>query len=244
MGAIFRKGISTAARRALPQRKGRGGQCPGPQEKALLKEACVESLGEIDAALAGGASRVELCSRLDAGGFTPEAALVRYAAGKGLAVAAMIRRREGFSLEAGELPALESDIRAMKAAGARDLVFGFVLYGGAPRLDLKTMAVLASLCPPCGAVCHMAFDELATEAGQKEALHALSALGFCRVLTKGGPGKAMDNMPRLRALREYADRLNPPVTVLCGGGVTGENYQTLALETGIREFHGRRLCRG
>ncbi|MDR0557660.1 MAG: copper homeostasis protein CutC [Treponema sp.] len=208
----------------------------------VIREACVETRGDIDGAARGGADRIELCSRLDIGGLTPPPEMVEYARAQKLNVAAMIRRREGFSAGREEWEGLKEDIRAMIHAGADGLVFGYVSGGG---LDLETLNTLLLEVHAGEAqdgkrelVFHMAFDEL-SETAQFAAVDTLAALGFARILTKGGAGRAEDNIDRLKRLNACAQG---KITILCGGGVTDGNYERIAKETGVTQFHGRKLA--
>jgi copper homeostasis protein len=170
--------------------------------------------------------------------------MVEYARSKKLRIAAMIRSRNGFTLQSGDISRLRKDIQVMSAAGVEGLVFGFLTPEGG--IDFAAVEKLLEEIYSQEArygrkekVFHMAFDELA-EAEQFAALDALHERGFDRILTKGGAGRAEDNQDRLKALHQYAQGR---ITILCGGGVTGENYQRIAEYTGITEFHGRRLSR-
>ena len=91
-----------------------------------LFESCIDSHGAALASASGGAGRVELCARLDVGGTTPDAALIeRCAASLTIPVFVMIRPRGGdFVYDAGEVAAMEADIRTAIAAGAHGVVFG------------------------------------------------------------------------------------------------------------------------
>lgn len=213
----------------------------------IIRESCVETRGEIDGAARHGADRIELCSRLDMGGLTPAVQMLRYARAKGLSVAAMIRRRTGFSVSAADLKALKADIRRLVEAGADALVFGYLCdSAGGPCLDIPVLEALVREAETCAAgsdarelVFHMAFDEI-PESGQFAAIDTLSGMGFTRILTKGGrAGKAEDHLERLKALHDYA---RGKISILCGGGVTEHNYRRIASFTGLTEFHGRRLA--
>ncbi|MDR0552213.1 MAG: hypothetical protein LBG72_09430 [Spirochaetaceae bacterium] len=208
---------------------------------SIIREACVETREEIDAAIRGGACRIELCSRLDEGGFTPEPELLDYAVQRSMPVAAMVRRASGFLAKSEDLNILKADIRAMIAGGAQALVFGYIT-GEPPRLDIS---VLESLAEAAGQskpelVFHMAFDALPPDA-HFAAIDILAGMGFTRILTKGGSGKAEDNLVHLKALNDYAQG---KITLLCGGSVTDGNYLRIAEVTGITEFHGRKLAAG
>jgi copper homeostasis protein len=217
---------------------------PAREAGDFILEACVETRDEIDGAVRGSARRIELCSRLDVGGFTPTAEMVEYARAQNLNIAAMVRRSEGFTTGPEDRDALKEDIHTLFRAGADGLVFGY-LTEPERGLDLDTLHVLLqevrALEPRYGKkdlVFHMAFDEL-PEAGQIAAIDTLAALGFTRILTKGGPGRAEENTARLKRIHNHAQG---KITILCGGGVTDNNYKRIAQETGITQFHGRRLA--
>jgi copper homeostasis protein len=202
----------------------------------IIREACVETREEINRAASGGADRIELCARLELGGLTPSFEMLEYALSKNLSVAAMIRLKEGFSTNSKDLELMQSAIRAFQKTEVEGFVFGFLTEDR--KIDFSALKTLLAESGKKSAVFHMAFDEI-SESEQFAAIDALSELGFARVLTKGGSGKALDNVERLKALHEYAEG---KITILCGGGVTDENYKELALKTGITQFHGRKLA--
>ncbi|MDR2864577.1 MAG: hypothetical protein LBV68_03085 [Spirochaetaceae bacterium] len=232
----------------------------------ILREACVETQAEIDAAAFAGADRIELCSRLDIGGLTPPLEMAEYALSKKLNVAVMIREAEGFSVSDG-IARLKAQMNAFCDTGIDAFVFGFLtlpkpcalseenaalnVSGEYKKTSGSTQSVkididaVSELCAAAGGretVFHMAFDELAQDA-HFDAIDTLVRLGFTRVLTKGGHGKAEDNIAQLKRLNDYAAS-KPGFSILCGGGVTDGNYLTIAAKTGIRQFHGRRLAIG
>jgi copper homeostasis protein len=208
----------------------------------IIRESCVETVLEIDNAAAGGADRIELCSNLEVGGLTPTADMVRYAAiEKKLNVAAMIRR-DGSFYAGGQIDSLRDDIKSVTGAGASGLVFGFLTPDGCLDMDAIKALVTEARSDVSGGgkkelVFHMAFDSIPPRL-QFDAIDTLAALGFSRILTKGGQGKAADNTARLKELNR---RAQGKITILCGGGVTDDNYLKIAGLTGITEFHGRKL---
>jgi copper homeostasis protein len=64
--------------------------------KKLIKEACVETIAEINNAIEHQADQLELCSRLNVGGFTPSDALISYALSRNSKTIIMIRNRDDF----------------------------------------------------------------------------------------------------------------------------------------------------
>jgi copper homeostasis protein CutC len=63
----------------------------------LIREACVETKEQLDNALEKHAEQIELCSRLDLGGLTPNHDLIEYALNKSNNILIMIRNNDNFS---------------------------------------------------------------------------------------------------------------------------------------------------
>ena len=78
----------------------------------IIKEACVETFEEAILAEKKGANRVELCSRLDLDGLTPERKIIEKVLGAlSIPIKIMIRPRAGdFSYNDQELNRMKEDI--------------------------------------------------------------------------------------------------------------------------------------
>jgi copper homeostasis protein CutC len=63
----------------------------------IIREACVENQEQLDNAFNHHAEQIELCSRLDVGGFTPTSTLTKYALSKSDHVLMMVRNRPDFN---------------------------------------------------------------------------------------------------------------------------------------------------
>ena len=81
-----------------------------------LLEVCVDSVGDLRKAVAGGARRIELCARLDVGGLTPTRGLMELAqAEMKLPICAMVRPRGGdFTYDEAELASMRADLAWLK----------------------------------------------------------------------------------------------------------------------------------
>lgn len=202
----------------------------------IIREKCVETREEIETADHSRADRIELCSRLDTGGFTPSVSLAEFAVQKGLSVAVMIRNRSDFLITPPELLRLSAELRGFRDTGVSGFVFGFLTPEN--ELDLPALETLLREAGGKETVFHMAFDEI-PQPRQFAALDALASAGFTRILTKGGPGAAADNTAHLKALSQYA---RGKIELLAGGKVTDANYRELCEKTGITQFHGRKLA--
>ena len=200
-----------------------------------LFESCIDSHGAALASASGGAGRVELCARLDVGGTTPDAALIeRCAASLTIPVFVMIRPRGGgFVYDAGEVAAMEADIRTAIAAGAHGVVFGALRRDA--TIDVDVMRRLIDRARPLPVTCHKAIDATRDPV---EALETLLALGVDRVLTSGGADTAAAGAPTIARM---VARAGDALVVMAGGGIRAHNVAALVRQTGVREVHARVL---
>jgi copper homeostasis protein CutC len=217
----------------------------GPEDMARgtrpILEVCVEDLQGVDAAITGGADRIELCAALSVGGLTPPASLIRAAAlasdASGVPVHLLARPREGgFVYTPREQALIADDIRTAADAGLAGIVIGAL--DADHRLDLPALAAWVTHAKSLGAArgrhlsltLHRAFDLCRN---MPEALESAVTLGFDRILTSGGTPKAIDGVKMLAALhRQAAGR----IIVLAGSGVSPETLPAI-LATGVREVH-------
>ena len=195
-----------------------------------LLEICVDDLAGLDAAVAGGADRIELCSALALGGLTPSPAFVARAVATGVPIHAMIRPRTGdFAVSPDECAVMADDIALFAALGVAGFVTGAALPDG--RLDRAVLAVLRAAAPSCRAVVHRVVD-LAPDAC--DAIHDAHAVGYDFVLSSGGERRATDGTARLaQMVAAAAGRL----TVIAGAGVTPATVAALVRGTGVVQVH-------
>lgn len=195
---------------------------PIPVEICINCADLPSTVAGVSAAKQGGASRVELCSRMDVGGMTPDPALVaaaRTAWGDGPGILAMVRPRAGdFAYSAPEITRMGEQIRQMAQAGADGVVLGAVQHG---RLDRGGLAVLFRIAKGRGmsTTCHRAFDAVDD---QPAALIHLADLGVDRVLTSGTPWDSgltvADGIGQVGSLLAHCP---PELEIVLGGGVDG-----------------------
>jgi copper homeostasis protein len=187
----------------------------------ILLEVCVDDAQGLDAAIRGGADRVELCAALALGGLTPSPGLIARAAGCGLPVHAMVRPRPGdFTCDASDVAVMRAEIAAIRAAGLAGVVLGANRPDG--RLDLEVLGALTAEAQGLDLTLHRAVD-LCPDAGL--AVEQAVALGFHRILTSGGALRAVDGLDRLAVMFRAA---RGRITIMPGSGVTLATLPTLA----------------
>ena len=195
----------------------------------VLLEVCIDDLAGLEAAVEGGADRVELCSALALGGLTPSAGLMEIAATFDIPCNAMIRPRAGnFVYSEEEIDIMLADIEAVRHAGLAGVVLGASLTDG--RLDRMVLDTLAKAAKGLDLTLHRAFDLVP---GIPEAVEIAVKLGFSRILTSGGAKTAAEG---LAGLKQAIDAASSRISIMPGSGISADNAAKF-FELGISEIH-------
>ncbi|GAB5534937.1 MAG: hypothetical protein Rubg2KO_11860 [Rubricoccaceae bacterium] len=199
-------------------------------DPALLEIAAFELASALAAAEAG-ADRIELCRDASAGGLTPPMEWIETVTSQtDVPVVVMIRSHaDGWTFTEAEHDAMRTDAQAAIRAGASGIVWGALCPDG--TVDAPALRQLVDAVAPHPVIFHRAFD---AARDLDEALDVLIACGVARVLTGGGPGRALDNADRIADL---VRRAGEDLTVMPGGGVRAENVAEIFERTGAREVH-------
>ena len=192
----------------------------------ILLEVCVDSVFGFNAAIAGGADRIELCSSLAVGGLTPSPGFIAFAAKGSKPSRVMIRPRVGdYVFSEDEIDLMRRDIDLVRSAGLSGVVIG----ASRPdwHLDEKAIAKLAGhakgLKLTLNRTIDMAPDPVA-------AVDVAVALGFDTILTSGGALKAPDGAETIAAM---VARAGGRLEILAGSGVNAGNAAALVKQTGV-----------
>jgi copper homeostasis protein len=195
-----------------------------------LLEICVEDLPGVEAAVEGGADRIELCSALALGGLTPSPAMLFRATRLGLPIHAMVRPRMGdFSLGPRDIALMADDIRLMLDLGAAGIVVGALLPDR--TLDCAALETFRKAAGDAVLVLHRAIDLTPHPIA---AIEQARQLGFDKVLSSGGARSAPEGAIMLESMVAAAGE---HLSVMAGSGVRPGNVAALVGQTGIREVH-------
>ncbi|GAA2707350.1 MULTISPECIES: copper homeostasis protein CutC [Streptomyces] len=187
------------------------------------------------AAQAGGADRLELVCDMAADGLTPPLetfAAVRDAVD--IPVRVMLRATDGFAAgDAAALDALCARAAALRAAGAREYVLGFLTDDG--RADL---AAVGALVEAAGPAARWTFHRAVDRAADRDALRKQLAdqPGLDTYLTAGSPSGVDDGLPTLLAEAGRADEPGYEPRIMAGGGLQLKHVPPLRA-AGISAFH-------
>lgn len=198
----------------------------------------VIALHVADAARAeeGGADRIEVVGSMDSDGLSAEPSVIeKMRDATSIQIRPMLRLREGFSTDGGELVRLRGLAAAYLDAGADGIVMGYL--NGHAEVDVEVIAALID-----GAdwpwTFHRAVDSaLDTDRAWRT---LLQLPGLDQVLTAGSARDVEHGLDELlqrcRADAEVARR------VMAGGGLQAEHVPWLA-RAGVRSFHVGRSVR-
>lgn len=202
-----------------------------------MLEVCVEDMEGLQAAVDGGADRIELCAALPLGGLTPSLGLIQAAAQAPLPVHVLIRPRAGdFIYNAVETELMLADIRESVGFGLAGVVIG----ASHPdrTLDVALLSTLIAVARdaaeprgrPVSLTLHRAFDLCPDPVA---ALEAAVSLGFDRILTSGGAVNAIEGQA---VLAELVRQARGRIKILAGSGIDPDNVGAI-LATGVAEIH-------
>lgn len=203
----------------------------------MILEACVESVKEAILAEKRGANRLELCSRLDLDGLTPERELIEQVMYKvHIPVKVMIRPRAGdFIYSADELSAMKDDIQFCKQAGAQGVVFGIMEKSN--HLNLDQIQLFADEAYPLEVTIHKAIDLTADPVTSLMELMKLS--NITAVLTSGGRTTALEGKEVIKKMLQTA---KGTINIIAAGKITNDNLAVVHHLIGAREYHGRKIA--
>ena len=202
-----------------------------------FKEVCVESYQEAIAAVAAGATRIELCENLSCGGTTPSYGTIKQVTEKlEVPVMVMIRPRGGdFCYSEEEYEIMKYDIQICRQLKVTGVVFG--LLNPDHTIDVERTVRLVELAQPLQVTFHKAIDET------KDLLLAVSRLketGVNRILTSGGEATAIEASMILNEMIKIAGN---QLKIIVAGKVTWENFEEIKSRIPSTDYHGRRLVK-
>lgn len=195
-----------------------------------LLEICVDDAQGLQACIAGGADRIELCSSLALGGLTPSLGFMQLAAKFNVPVFAMIRPRAGhFCFTDNELAIMCDDIAAAAESGLAGVVLGV-----ANNDQTLNINALGQLCEAAGGMrktLHRVMDTVVNPLG---ALDQIIDLGFDQVLTSGCQPSVEQGLDMLASLHE---RAKGRIQIMAGAGLSPPMVPKIYQRTGIEMFH-------
>lgn len=200
---------------------------------SCIIEACIETYDEAVQAEQEGATRIELCERLDLGGTTPNLDLTKEVLkGVNIPIRVMIRPRGGnFVYNSKEFYQMKEDIKTFEELPIEGFVFGILTNDN--KVDFERMSELIELAKPAKVTFHKAIDEVVDiiDASKK-----LIELGVDNILSSGGFPTALEGRIILNKMIEATNN-----KIIVAGKVTSENLDEVKRLIPSLSYHGRRI---
>ncbi|NND32983.1 MAG: copper homeostasis protein CutC [Saprospiraceae bacterium] len=202
-----------------------------PPTRPLL-EIAVHSFQSAQAALTGGADRMELCSALQTGGLTPGLGLLDLILESStIPVHVLVRPRLGnFIYDGQEFATVLRSVEVCRKNGASGIVVGFLDKNY--RIERSQLSELIAVAGPLDLTFHRAIDVCSDVFG---ALDMLMDAGFHRVLSSGRATTALAGIPMLQKM--VAHTADSKLSIMAGAGVTAANVLKILNSTGCDEIH-------
>lgn len=195
-----------------------------------LLEVIALHAADAERAEAGGADRLEIVGSMTAGGLSPEPALVgQIRRATSLPLRVMLRLREGFGTDGGEVARLKGLADNYLSVGADGIVMGFL--NGHTEIDEEVLGELLTE-GDWSWTLHRAIDSCISTDKAWQAISRLPRLD--QVLTAGSARGVTEGLDDL-VMRAKSDPTAAKL-VMAGGGLLPEHVPWLA-RAGIRAFH-------
>ena len=202
----------------------------------INKEACVDTLKDAIEAEKNGADRIELCSRLDLEGLTPEKVLIDNVMNNlKIPVRVMIRNIHGtFIYKKNDLKMMVEQIEYCKSIGVDGVVFGCLKENH--QLDMSKINFLTKISKPLKVIIHKAIDETPNPLESLKII--LKNKKINGILSSGGKKKALSSV---KTLKKMLDLVNSDFELICAGGITYKNLFDLHSKLNGTYYHGKKI---
>lgn len=197
----------------------------------LIIEIATSDFLTTQAAVMGGADRIELCANLAEGGTTPSFGQIKKCREAfSVSLYPIIRPRGGdFLYTDEEYEIMREDVLLCKELGCDGVVIGLLNRDG--TIDISRIARLIEAAYPLGVTFHRAFDRCLDP---MQAMEQLIEIGCERILTSGQKPAAPEGVELIAELNRVADSR---IIIMPGSGVRKENIKMLVEKTGCTEMH-------
>jgi len=214
-----------------------------------LVEVCCDSISKARSALSSHARRIELCTDIPSGGFTPDVDTLQVCAGLDVPVHVLIRPGTGgkadnffgddFVYSRGQAERMLSDIAlcgelagSSSRGGIRGVVIGALSKDGRIDIPLCRELVEKARLYALSVTFHRAVD---VSADPLSCLDEILSLEVDRVLSSGGCQTALEGMDTLSRMNAVCAKRG--AILIAAGGIREANVDEIVEGTGVMEVH-------
>ena len=202
----------------------------------IIKEACVGKLEQAKMAEYYNADRVEICSRLDLDGLTPDRPTIEETISSlSIPVKVMIRpKSDNFIYSDLEIIKMESDIEFCKGIGVNEVVFG--MLNEENHIDIDLTQRLAKRAFPMNITFHKAIDHTGDTMLELKSLCKVKEI--TSILTSGGEDSAIDGQ---NMIKDIIHNFSPRFNIIVAGGISDQNFEMVHSSIDAKEYHGQNI---
>jgi len=196
-------------------------------------EACVTSYEQAINAAANGADRLEVCSRLETEGMTPDFDLIQQILDEvNIPVRIMIRETEvGFESDGAILEKMKLAIDLFKTIPIDGFVIGLLKN---KRIDRIAMGQLIERCSPFPITIHKALD--LSENWEDDIQWLNQFTNIDTILTSGGRATAKEGIEEILKMKASFKG-----KIMGAGKITYDQLAALHERLGLEWYHGRKI---
>ena len=202
----------------------------------IIKESCVQTLDEALIAEKNGANRIELCSRLDLDGLTPNRELITKVATRiKIPIKVMIRPRSvDFNYTDQEIDKMKDDILFCKSLCVFGVVFG--ILNKKNSINIEATKTLTDIAAGLDVTFHKAIDRVVSIFSELDRLKKIAKISS--VLTSGGANNAKSGSA---VIKKMIDSVGDRMAIIPAGSITKNNLNEIHSIIGAKEYHGRNI---
>lgn len=197
-------------------------------------EICTANIASAVAAQMAGATRIELCSELAAGGVTPSVGVIEQVRSRiDIAINVLIRPRSGdFLYSSDEVESVLRDIAWCSKLGVQGVVVGALTPDAKVDVDASRQWLKEARSRGLSATFHRAID---CAENIFDATEVIASIGYDRILTSGGFPTAYEGIENIAKMVQMTSGKGP--IIMPGSGVNPDNIREIITRTKAEEIH-------
>ena len=202
----------------------------------FTKEACIDNIVDAIKVEKNGADQIELCSRLDLDGLTPNKKLILQTIRRvSIPIKVLIRSRPGnFTYNQNDVNTMLDSIEFCQKNGINDIAFGALNPNG--KIDEKIINQIVSKYTELNITFHKAIDLVDNQINEIQKLLKFNQIKA--VLTSGGQKNAVDGQENIKKLSE---RFKDEIDIIAAGSITNKNIKKIHKALGLKIYHGKKI---
>ena len=202
----------------------------------FTKEACVDNISDAINVEKNGADQIELCSRLDLDGLTPNKKLILQTIRRvSIPIKVMIRSRPGnFTYDQNDFNTMLDSIEFCQKNGINEIAFGAL--NSKRKIDEKIINQIVSKYTGLNITFHKAIDLVDDQINEIKKLLKFNQIKA--VLTSGGQKNVVDGLENIKKLSE---RFKDEIDIIAAGSITNKNIKKIHKTLGLKIYHGKKI---